>query len=147
MHQLLLWPLFTAAPTFYLSGGQSFSAPSWDPGQMLSLWTDRLKPVFSTDPVSVAVPRACGRPALRVPEPVLRTPGLLAPPSATVPVPVRPRKTVRFQLLTAAPTWRNPHGIRICSAVTPPFLLGGVLWRVDVRHSVPTADPHLYSTN
>ena len=37
---------------------------------------DRLKHVNSADPVSVAVPPAPGRPALRVPEPVLRPPGL-----------------------------------------------------------------------
>ena len=54
----------------------------------------RLKPVFSDDPVSVAVPLARGRPALKVPDPVLRLTDQLTPPSSTVPVPVRPRKSV-----------------------------------------------------
>ena len=68
---------------------------------------DRLKPVFSTDPVSVAVPPTCGRPALRVPDPVPGPPDLVAPPSDAFPDPVCLRKAVRFQLPASAPVRRN----------------------------------------
>ena len=53
-----------------------------------------------------------------------------SPPSAVVPTTVR-RKFVRFQLPPESPTWRNPHrqtrDKKICSAISPTFLLGGVL--------------------
>ena len=46
---------------------------------------DRLKPVFSDEPVSVALHPAHGRPVLRASVPVLSHPELLALPSAAPP--------------------------------------------------------------
>ena len=70
-------------------------------------------------------------------------------PSAAPPV-VRPERRVPFQLSPSVPAHRNPcravQDRRICSAISPPLLLGGVLWQVDVRQSIPTADTAL-STN
>ena len=44
------------------------------------------------------------------------------------------RKSVRFHLPAEVPSRLNPHCVarykRICSAEAPPFLLGGVLWRI-----------------
>ena len=109
---------------------------------------DQLKPVFSDEPVSVALPPANGRPVLRAPDPVLRPLEMLVPPSPAPPV--CPAKRVCFQLLPSVPAWRNlqlaVRNRRICSAVYPQFLQGGILCRIDVRQSVPTADPAL-STN
>ena len=59
---------------------------------------------------------------------------------------VRLRKVVCFQLPPPAPL-RVVCDIRTCSAVTPLFLQGGVLWRIDVHQSVPTGDLKLYSTS
>ena len=91
---------------------------------------DRLKPVFSADPVSVAVPPASGCPTLWVPTLALPPPDMLALPSAAVPIPAL-RMTFGsccFLLLPAAPLWWNSHrvvcDIRTCSALTPLFLLG-----------------------
>ena len=80
-----------------------------------SVSVDRLKPVFSSEPISPAVPPPCGRPARRILDPALRPPELLSPPSATRAVCIR----------------------RTSSAITPPFLLRGVLWQNDVCHSIP----------
>ena len=67
---------------------------------------DRLKPVFSTDSVSVAVPPTRGRPALRIQDPVLLPSDLIAPPSVPGPVPAFPGKSVHFKLPPTAPIWR-----------------------------------------
>ena len=107
-----------------------------------------LKPVFSDKPVSPALPPARGRPALQVPGLIIDPPVVLDLPSATLPV--RPERRVHFQLPPSVPARRNPCRAtcyrRICSAISPPLLLGGVLWQVDVRQSIPTADTAL-STN
>ena len=100
---------------------------------------DRLKPVFTEEPVSPALPPACGRPPLRVPDPILHPHVVLNPPSAVLPV--RPERRVCFQLPPSVPARQNPHLAvhnikKICSAISLPFLLGGVLWRVDVCQSI-----------
>ena len=66
---------------------------------------DRLKPVFSDEHVSVALPPAHGRPVLQVPAPVLSPPEMLAPSYATTPV-CRARR-VPFQVPPSDPTCRN----------------------------------------
>ena len=103
---------------------------------------------FSIKAFSVAIPPARGCHVLR--------PMDLVPPSfgpvcfASTWVPVHPRKTVGFKLLPNVPVWLNRHWsvweIRTWFPCSPLFLLWGVQRRIDVRHSVPTADPHLYST-
>ena len=91
---------------------------------------DRLKPVFSDVPVTPALPPPRGRPRLNQ-APV---PATTPPLSATTNT-----KRVRFLLNPqvvppSIPLRRNPHRAardrRICSAISPPFLLGGVLWRI-----------------
>jgi hypothetical protein len=91
---------------------------------------DRLKPVFSDVSVTTATPPPRGRPRLR-PAPATTT---NPPPSAA-----KKSKKVRFLLKPQIvpppkPLRRNPHRAardrRICSAISPPFLLGGVLWRI-----------------
>ncbi len=91
---------------------------------------DRLKPVFSDVSVTTATPPPRGRPRLR-PAPATTT---NPPPSAA-----KKSKKVRFLLKPqivppSKPLRRNPHRAardrRICSAISPPFLLGGVLWRI-----------------
>ncbi|XP_023322535.1 uncharacterized protein LOC111696949 [Eurytemora carolleeae] len=91
---------------------------------------DRLKPVFSDTPVTTALPPPRGRPRLK-PAPA---PATTPPLSAT-----KNTKRVRFLLNPQVvpppiPLRRNPHRSardrRICSAISPPFLLGGVLWRI-----------------
>jgi len=91
---------------------------------------DRLKPVFSDTPVIPAMPPPRGRPRLN-PKSVPAIP----PPSSATKLP----KKVRFKLVPqllppSIPVRRNPHRAsrdrRICSAVPPPFLLGGLLWRL-----------------
>ena len=91
---------------------------------------DRLKPVFSEDPVEAAIPPRRGRPPLR-PTPVVSRP----PPAPPLAAPRRKPRSVTFDLSPPpAPVRRNPPRAakerRICSAVSPPFLLGGVLWRI-----------------
>ena len=102
---------------------------------------DRLKPVFSSDSISPALPPPRGRPTQRILDLVLVPPVLLSPPSAADPAPIRPKKRVTFRLLPAVPVWQNPLRAvcsrRICSTVAPPILLGGVLWQNDVCHSIP----------
>ena len=56
---------------------------------------DRLKPIFSSDPVSVAVPLARGHSVLHPPDPALRPPDLLAPSSSAALVLTLSLKTVR----------------------------------------------------
>ena len=92
---------------------------------------DRLKPAFSEDPISAALPPVPGRPAL---SPALRAPNSLpSPPSAAVPARNSVRKGVRFNLLPPVPAWRNPRRTvrdrSYVSALSLPFLLGGLLWR------------------
>ena len=86
---------------------------------------DQLKPGFSKDPISVALPPVCGQPALR--------PALWAPDP--------PKKSVWFQLPPPVPVWRNPRQMvcyrRLCSAVSLLLLLEGLLWPTDVFPSVP----------
>ena len=91
---------------------------------------DRLKPVFSDTPVTPAIPPPRGRPRLK-PKSLPSVP----PPSSATKLP----KKVRFKLVPqvlppSIPVRRNPHrssrGRRICSAIPPPFLLGGLLWRL-----------------
>ena len=108
---------------------------------------DRLKPVISSDPVSVAVPPARWRPIFHPTDPALCPQYLLAPSSAAAPVLTHTKKTVGFQLPLPAPVQRNPprtvRNRRTCSALTPPLHLGGVLWWIDVRQSIPTVDTSL----
>ena len=94
---------------------------------------DRLKPVFSDSPVSTALPPPRGRPRLK-PAPTPSTPSTTPPLSAA-----KTSKRVRFLLNPQVvpppiPLRQNPHRSardrRICSAISPPFLLGGVLWRI-----------------
>ena len=58
--------------------------------------------------------------------------------SATVPAQGSVRKVVKFQLPPPVPVRRNPNRtVRVrktCSAISPPFLLMGVLWRVDAAN-------------
>ena len=91
---------------------------------------DRLKPVFSDTPVTTVLPPPRGRPRFN-PAPA---PSTTPPPSAA-----KPSKKVRFLLNPQVvsppiPLRRNPHRAardrRICSAISPPFLLGGLLWRI-----------------
>jgi hypothetical protein len=91
---------------------------------------DRLKPVFSDAPVTPALPPPRGRPSRR---PVANS--LDPPPSSAARIP----KKVRFQLTprvhpSPSPARRNPYRSsrdrRISSATSPPFLLGGLLWRL-----------------
>ena len=99
---------------------------------------DHLKPVFSDAPVTPALPPPCGRPSRHPvasssdPPPssaILRHP----PPSSAAQIP----KRVMFQLVPQIlpppePAHWNPYRTsrdrRICSATSPPFLLGGLLW-------------------
>ena len=90
---------------------------------------DRLKPAFSDVPISTAFPPLCGRPALKPPpDAVLVVHPPQPPPPAVVCGPAH-RKTVSFHLPLGVPTCQNTHraalGRRICSAISPPFLLGG----------------------
>ena len=55
---------------------------------------NHLKPVFSDEPVSPALPPARGCPTSQVPVPILRPPVVLDPLSA--PFPVRPGQRVGF---------------------------------------------------
>ena len=103
---------------------------------------DCLKPVFSDKPVSSALPPAQGHPALQEPVPIFRPPVVLDPPPAVHPV--RPG----WKLCSSYHPLFLLAGIQtelfeISQGSAPPFLLGGVLWRVNVRHSNPTADPAL----
>ena len=90
---------------------------------------DRLKPTYSEDHIQPALPPVQGRPPL-CPRTLVLTP----PPPALPPVPfVAPqKKSVLFDLTPPAPVRQNPPRAvkrRICSAVSPRFLLGGVLWQ------------------
>ena len=91
---------------------------------------DRLKPVFSDAPVTPVLPPPRGRPRLTP----AANPSDPPPSSAT-----RSPKKVRFQIIPQVlpppiPERRNPHRSsrdrRICSAISPPFLLGRLLWRL-----------------
>ena len=87
-----------------------------------SVSVDRLKPVFSDSPVIPADPPPRGRPPLR--------PAKLPPVSSSaVNSPISKKKSVTFLNVPAIILRRNPdrqtRGRSTCSALTPPFLLGG----------------------
>jgi hypothetical protein len=91
---------------------------------------DRLKPVFSDTPVTPAIPPRRGRPRLK-PKSLPSVP----PPSSATKLPKKVRFKIVPQVLPPSiPVRRNPHrssrSRRICSAIPPPFLLGGLLWRL-----------------
>ena len=94
------------------------------------LSVDRLKPAFSKDPISAALPPVHGYPvlshALRASDP---SP---SPPSTDVPAWNSVKKGIHFRLPPPVPTRQNPcrnvHDRSNVSAVSPPFLLGGLLW-------------------
>ena len=97
-----------------------------------SVSVDRLKPVYGDTPIVPALPPPRGRP-IRPPVTIPPDP----PPSSTVKVKVH--KKVRFQttpklIPPPVPVRRNPYRSsrdrRISSAISPPFLLGGLLWRL-----------------
>ena len=121
-----------------------YGSPLTIPGEFLGSPELPLS-VFSGKAVSPALPPARERPALRAPGPIIRPPVVLDPPSASLPV--CPARRVCFQLPPSVPACQNPFRAvgdrRICSAISPLLLLGGVLWWVDVCQSVPTADPAL----
>ena len=95
---------------------------------------DCLKPAFSEDPIEPALRPVRGRPPSRPrlavpPEPVV------PPPSAPPPEKKRKKKSVVFNLkpLPAVPVRQNPpQEVRRTpsSALSPPFLLGGLLWHL-----------------
>ena len=100
-----------------------------------SVSVDRLKPVFSDSPITPAAPPLRGRPPLR--------PGKKPPePSSAVESAIskekKSMKSVRFLTKPEVILRRNPHRqARIrssCSALTPPYLLGGVLWRKTISN-------------
>ena len=91
---------------------------------------DRMKPVFSDAPITPTLPPPRGRPR-RSPVASSSDP----PPSSST----KSHKKFRFKLVPQVlpppvPARRNPYRSsrdrRICSAISPPFLLGGVLWRI-----------------
>ena len=104
---------------------------------------DRLKPAFSADPIKPALLPVRGRPPRLVPPPSAPPP---APPSVPPPAPPsvppsvpppekKKKKSVIFNLkpLPAVPVRRNPpREVRRkpSSALSPLFLLGGLLWRL-----------------
>jgi len=87
-----------------------------------SVSVDRLKPVFSDSPVVPANPPPQGRPPLR---PARHPPE----PSSAVNSSSSKKKSVTFLNLPTVMLRRNPYrqarGRSTCSALTPPFLLGG----------------------
>jgi len=87
-----------------------------------SVSIDRLKPVFSDSPVVPADPPPRGRPPLR---PARHPPE----PSSAVNSSASKKKSVTFLNKPTVVLRRNPHrqarGRSSCSALTPPFLLGG----------------------
>ena len=95
---------------------------------------DRLKPGYSEDPIQAVLPPARSWLALCL--------DLLAPdppPSSTstaIPARSSVKKRVRFKIPPPVPARRNPHWSvrdrRTCSAISPRFFLGGVLWRQSV---------------
>ena len=87
-----------------------------------SVSVDRLKPVFSAYPVIPADPPPRGHPPLR--------PAKFPPVSSSaVNSPISKKKSVTFLNVPAIILRRNPYrqtrGRSTCSALTPPFLLGG----------------------
>ena len=91
-----------------------------------SVSVDRLKPVFSAYPVIPADPPPRGHPPLR--------PAKFPPVSSSaVNSPISKKKSVTFLNVPAIIPRRNPYrqtrGRSTCSALTPQFLLGGVMWR------------------
>jgi len=106
-----------------------------------SVSVDRLKPVFSDSPLVPAVPPPRGRPprphAMNPPDPPVPPDPPNPPPSTSVKT--RVCRRVRFQTVPQlipppVPVRRNPYRSsrdrRISSAIAPPFLLGGLLWRL-----------------
>ena len=93
---------------------------------------DCLKPVFSDKPVLPDLPPPHGRLALCALDPILCPPVVLDTSSAAL--------VSSYLLLFLLPGIRTEL-LKILEGSALPFLLGGVLWRVDIRHSVPTADP------
>ena len=91
-----------------------------------SVSVDRLKPVFSSNPVVPGLPPVRGRPRL-VPASVPGPPAVRPPVKKVSSTPV---KKVRFSPVPATQLRRNPHrtvrGSPPLSAVLRPHLLGGV---------------------
>lgn len=118
---------------------------------------DRLKPVISDQTVVPALPPTRGRPPLRRPDPEIPSTSATSA-SGTVRVPRVKKKSVRFCFNPSPELRRNPRRVvrdrRISSAISPPLLLGGVLWRLQIQddlsecppvYSLSTAEPTQYS--
>ena len=93
---LATWISRFGVPPFLHQTGVLNSPPLLRLGSRIDVVSvDRLKPVFSTDPVSVAVPATREYPVLHPPDLL----DLLAPPFAEAPDPTSPRKAVFFSCL------------------------------------------------
>ena len=96
---------------------------------------DRIKPAFSDIPISAVSPPLSGRPDLCPPAPVLHPSTSSSLSSTAVSAPVLPIRSVCFQQPPSSPVKQNPQRAvrdrRLCSALSPLFLLGGVLWQIE----------------
>ena len=88
---------------------------------------DCLKPAFSEDPISTALPPACRHPALR---PALHIPDPL--PSSPSQLVDLLRKGAQFQLRHLFLLGGTLARLFMTEGPAPLFLLGGVLWWTDV---------------